>query len=114
MAVKSTLSEAELAWTNLANGIRVYRHKWFGLVRDSEIHYHVHPTQKPVALMRWIIERYTSPGDLVLDPYMGSGPVARACLDTRRRYIGIEIEEQYCAVAVQRLQQSALPLESTS
>jgi DNA modification methylase len=109
MQVKSTLSEAELAWTNLANGVRVYRHKWFGLVRDSEIGKHVHPTQKPVALMRWILDRWSKPGDLILDPYAGSGPIARACLDLGRRYIGIEIEQAYVEIAVKRLQQSVLP-----
>lgn len=111
MQVESTLSEAELAWTNLGSGVRLYRHKWFGLVRDSEIGNHVHPTQKPVTLMTWILMKWSKPGDLVLDPYMGSGPVAKACQMTGRRYIGIEIEEVYCERAATRLQQSVLPME---
>ncbi len=110
MQVQSTLSEGELAWTNLGSGVRLYRHKWFGLVRDSEIGDHFHPTQKPVTLMTWILMKWTKPGDLVLDPYMGSGPIAKACHVTGRRYIGIEIEERYCEIAVRRLQQSVLPL----
>jgi DNA modification methylase len=72
----------------------------------------LHPTQKPVALMRWIVDRTTKPGDLVLDPYMGSGPVARACMDLGRRYIGIEIEERYCEAAARRLGQGVLDLET--
>lgn len=108
MKVESTLSEAELAWTNLSGGVRVFRHKWFGLVRDSEIGQHWHPSQKPVALMRWIIERWTSPGDLVLDPYMGTGPIAQACKETGRRYIGIETERQYVEIAARRLSQEVM------
>jgi len=60
--------------------------------------------------MRWIIDRWTEPGDLVLDPYMGSGPVAQACADLGRRYIGVELVEEYCAVAVKRLSQQTLDL----
>jgi DNA modification methylase len=70
----------------------------------------VHPTQKPVALFHRIITEHTQPGDLILDPYMGSGPVARAAADLGRRYIGIEIEERYCEIAARRLEQSVLPL----
>ena len=101
-------SEAELAWTNVCEGVRGYRHLWLGGMRASEYRYHVHPTQKPVVLMRWIIDRWTEPGDLVLDPYMGSGPVAQACHELGRRYIGIELVEDYCKVAVGRLSQQAL------
>ena len=50
----------------------------------------------------------TLPVDLVLDPYMGSGPVAQACSDLGRRYIGIELVEEYCRVALSRLKQQTL------
>ena len=104
----SDTADAELAWTNLGGTVRTFRHTWNGVCRDSEIGWHVHPTQKPTALMRWIIDRWTKPGDLVLDPYMGSGPVAQACADLGRRYIGIELVEDYCKVAVTRLRQGTL------
>jgi site-specific DNA-methyltransferase (adenine-specific) len=107
----STRSLAEMAWTNIHKYVALYNCFWagspmhrMGEERGSQLH----PTQKPVALMRWIVDRYTEPGDLVLDPYMGSGPVARACKDTGRRYIGIEIEERYCQTAVKRLAQEVL------
>ena len=58
--------------------------------------------------MRWIVENWTEPGDLVFDPYMGSGPVAKACQELGRRYIGVEIVEEYCQAAVGRLAQSPL------
>lgn len=99
-------SHAELAWTNLFSSVRKFSLQWGGEARNNEPH--LHPTQKPVGLMRWIVESWTNPGDLVLDPYMGSGPVAEACRDTGRRYIGIEKVDRYCAAAVRRLDQQVL------
>lgn len=103
-------TDAELAWTNLGGVVRMYRHRWTGYQRGSETGAALHPTQKPVGLMRWIVGRWTDVGDLVLDPYMGSGPIAQACKETGRRYVGIEIEERYCEVAAQRLSQGVLDL----
>ncbi len=107
----NTFADVELAWTNVTKTPTIYHHLWKGLTRDSEAGEKVkHPTQKPVALMRWILDKWTEPGDLILDPYMGSGPVAQACYELGRRYIGVEIVEEYCEVAVRRLAQQVLPL----
>ena len=62
-----------------------------------------HPTQKPVALMEEIINRHTNKEDLVLDPFIGSGTTAIACLNTGRFFIGIEQDEHYCNIARQRI-----------
>ena len=62
-----------------------------------------HPTQKPVALFKDIIERHTQKGDIVLDPFMGSGTTAVACLSTGRRYIGFEIDGAYWEIAQRRV-----------
>jgi DNA modification methylase len=105
-------SHAELAWTNLCSSVRKFSLQWGGEARNGEPH--LHPTQKPVGLMRWIIEQFTEPGALILDPYMGSGPVAEACRDSGRRYIGIELEERYCAAAVRRLAQDVLDFGVTA
>jgi site-specific DNA-methyltransferase (adenine-specific) len=96
--------DAEMAWCNVTRRIRIYRQLWAGPMRGHESSF-LHPTQKPVGLMRWIITQWTKPGDLILDPYMGSGPVAQACHELGRRYIGIELVEDYCNVAVSRLRQ---------
>lgn len=62
-----------------------------------------HSTAKPVALMRWLVETYTNPGDLVLDPCMGSGATGLACQQTGRQFIGIEQDETFYRRALARL-----------
>ena len=103
-------SDGEMAWTNCFRGVRIFRHAWNGFSRSSENSYHVHPTQKPVVLMRWIIDRYGPDADLIIDPYMGSGPTLRAAKDCGRKAIGIEYEEQYCEIAAKRMGQEVLAL----
>lgn len=103
------MSEAELAYTNVGKGVRIFRYTWFGLIRDGEHGEHHHPTQKPIALMRWCIEGTKTDG-VILDPFMGSGTTLRAAKDLGRKAIGIEIEERYCEIAARRLSQEVLPL----
>ena len=106
---KWPMSEAELAWTNLRKAVRIFRHRWFGLVRESERGEHWHPTQKPVALMIWCIQQ-AEPVGLILDPYMGAGPTLLAAKKLNRHCIGIEIEERYCEIAAKRCSQSVMML----
>ncbi len=99
----------ELAWSNVAQTPQLFNHYWRDwLRRASERGSRLHPALKPVSLMKWVLGNWTVPGDLILDPYMGSGPVAQACHEMGRRYIGIEIEEKYCEIAVDRLAQGVL------
>jgi site-specific DNA-methyltransferase (adenine-specific) len=69
-----------------------------------------HPSQKPEELMRRLIRFFTMPGDTILDPFMGSGTTLRAAKDLSRQAIGIEINEAYCEMAVQRLAQDVMAL----
>ena len=62
----------------------------------------LHPTQKPVALLEYLIKTYTNEGDIVLDNTMGSGTTNLACIKLNRKSIGIEKEKQYYDVAVRR------------
>jgi site-specific DNA-methyltransferase (adenine-specific) len=66
----------------------------------------VHPTQKPVALMEYLIRTYTNEGDVVLDFTMGSGTTGVAALNTERRFIGIERDESYFNIAKDRIMKS--------
>lgn len=64
----------------------------------------VHPTQKPVALMEYLIRTYTNEGDVVLDNTMGSGTTGVACVNTGRYFMGIEKDEKYFNIAKERIQ----------
>ena len=67
-----------------------------------------HPTQKPLKLVGEWVRLFSNPGDLVLDPFMGSGTTLVAAKELGRRAIGIEIEERYCEIAARRLAQETL------
>ena len=69
-----------------------------------------HPTQKPVALFHYLVCTYSNDGDIILDPFMGSGTTLRAAKDLGRKAIGIEIEERYCEIAAKRMSQSVMAL----
>ena len=66
----------------------------------------LHPTQKPVALLEYLIKTYTNEGDIVLDNCMGSGSTCVATVNTGRHYIGFELDEKYFDIACQRLDEA--------
>lgn len=105
--IQNDFSDCELAWSDIGGPARVFQHMWMGMLRDSEQGIHLHPTQKPVALMSWCLA--CVPGiAIVIDPYMGSGPVLEAAKNVGLTAIGIEIEERYCEIAARRLSQQVL------
>ena len=84
----------------------IRRSRWHNGMRPG-----LHPAEKPTELIRWLIEESGGVGP-VLDPFMGSGTTLVAAKQLGRKAVGIEIEERYCEVAVQRLAQGVLPLEA--
>lgn len=68
----------------------------------------LHPTQKPIKLIRWLIKTYTNEGELVLDNCIGSGTTAVACKQANRNFIGIELSQEYVDMANKRLKQDNL------
>lgn len=101
-------SDCELIWTNIGNAARLIPHRWMGAMKESEsAERRVHPTQKSVALMAAIIEKYTQPGDLIFDPFCGSGSTGVAAINTGRRFLGIEISEDYADIARARIAKAA-------
>ncbi len=70
----------------------------------------LHPTQKPVALMAYMVKTYTNEGGAILDAFMGSGTTLVAAKQLGRRAIGIEIEDKYCEIAANRLANEPMPL----
>ena len=73
----------------------------FGMDTDT-----IHPTQKPVALMEYLIKTYSNEGEVVLDNAMGSGSTGVACIKTNRKFIGIELNEEYFNLAKERIQKT--------
>lgn len=71
----------------------------------------LHPTQKPVDLLEYLIKTYTNEGDTVLDNCMGSGSTGVACVNTGRRFIGIEMDDTYFEVAEQRINNAVFSLQ---
>lgn len=80
--------------------------------RSSDGERRVHPTQKPLALMRMLVAQFTNPGDVILDMFMGSGTTLVAAAQLGRRAIGIEQNDRYIKQAIGRLAQGNLPIEA--
>lgn len=78
--------------------------------QGTRVQYANHPTTKPLSLMMALINDFTDPGDLIFDPFAGSGTTFEACKKLRRKCVGIEISKKYCDVIVRRLKQEMLPL----
>lgn len=97
-----SFSDCELAWCSVPGPARMIRHVWSGANRGDERGQHWHPTQKPVAVMRQIIEAVSKPGDVILDPYMGSGTTGVAAVQAGRRFVGVESEARWFVAASQR------------
>lgn len=97
-------ADCEIAWTNLKTPARCLPHLWNGMLKDSERgDVRVHPTQKPVAVMKWCLS-FLPDAKLILDPFMGSGTTGVACAKTGRRFIGIELDEDYFDIACRRIE----------
>jgi DNA modification methylase len=98
-------ADCELAWTNLKMSVRIFRFMWNGMIRAGEARgkKRVHPAQKPIELMMWCLS-FAPNAKLILDPMSGSGTTAIACERLNRRWIGIEISEEYCRIAKKRIE----------
>ena len=81
-----------------ANGKPVHNFIETGLTPAGEKRHGKHSTQKPLSVMRWAVETLTNPGDLILDPFAGSGSTLVAAMETGRRSIGVELSEEYCQI----------------
>lgn len=76
------------------------------VLRYSRDKNRLHPTQKPVALIEYLIKTYSNEGDLILDNTMGSGTTGVACVNTNRKFIGIELDENYYGIACKRVKEA--------
>jgi len=107
---QGTYATIELAWTDFGCKPAFQCHVWDGGMRagDKQNRSFCHPSQKPLEIMRWCVDKCPETTGPILDPYAGSGTTLRAAKDLGRKAIGIEIEEKYCEVAAKRLAQEVL------
>jgi site-specific DNA-methyltransferase (adenine-specific)/modification methylase len=96
-------ADCELAWTNLDKAVRRIAYRWNGMLRENNEPRGEHPTQKPVGVMAWVVELATTEGQIILDPFCGSGTTGVAAVRLGRRFIGIERDEKYAAIARERI-----------
>ena len=99
-------ADCELAWTSFKSATKMVKFTWNGFIQGNmkEKDYRQHPTQKPNSVMKWILRKYSEPNQTILDPFLGSGTTLVACKELGRKGIGIEISEEYCAIAKKRIQ----------
>lgn len=107
-ANKNVMSDAEIAWWNRNRDVYIFQHTWDGFNRASERNTAYHPTQKPVALFTWVLERLNLPvGTTILDPFMGAGPIGVAAVQMGYSYVGIEINRRHYTTAAARIEDAA-------
>lgn len=97
-------ADCEIAWTNIPEQSRVFEYRWNGMLQANmkEKETRIHPTQKPVALYKWIFSRYAKAGDKILDTHLGSGSSRIAAYDMGLEFYGFEIDPVYFAQQEER------------
>ena len=90
-------ADCELAWTSFNQAARVFRFRWNGMIQQDmkNKEERIHPTQKPVALYKWLLQKYAKPGMKILDTHLGSGSSRIAAYDLGFDFVGYEIDKQY-------------------
>ena len=100
----SNFADCELAWTSFDSSVRKFSYTWNGMIQENmknkEIR--IHPTQKPVALYTWLLQKYAKQGDSILDTHLGSGSSRIACWDMKFDFTGIELDKEYFDASVKR------------
>lgn len=96
-------ADGELAWSNTDKQLRIFRHKWRGMIKASEHgEKRIHPTQKPVALAEWCFENYGQESTIILDMFGGSGSTLIACERNNRYGLIMELDPGYCDLMLDR------------
>lgn len=95
-----SFSEAELAWCSINKNIRIF--KRYSAMEDNDGKKQ-HPTQKPIKLYKWILDKYAKENDKILDTHLGSGSIAIACHDYGFDLTACELDKEYFDKAIQRI-----------
>lgn len=106
--VTRSFADCEYAWMDNDLGVaRMFRFVWDGMIQENmkDKEFRIHPTQKPVALYEWLLNRYAKEGAVILDTHVGSTSSLIACRNTNHKYVGFELDETYYRLASERLEQ---------
>lgn len=108
-----TYSKGELAYISWLNSIDLVRIDWHGMIqhdmKNKEIR--IHPTQKPVALYKWLLDKYAKDEDKILDTHLGSGSIAIACHDYGFELTACELDKDYYDKAIERIKRHTNQLQ---
>ena len=98
-------SDCELAYHSFGNVIRKFKWRWNGMLQGDmkNKETRIHPTQKPVALYKWLLDKYAKEGDKILDSHLGSGSIAIACHDYGFELTACELDKEYYDKAIERI-----------
>lgn len=114
---QSSYSDCEIASCSLIKTVKIFRYMWNGMMQGSKGNgakmegrkqlneKKIHPTQKPIQLYKWLLNKYANPGDSILDTHLGSGSSAIACHEQGFTLTGYEIDKQYCQAAHKRFKE---------
>ena len=97
------LSMCELAWTSFDKRVLMFEFLWAGF-KKQEQEKRIHPTQKPVALYKWLLDKYAKQGNKILDTHMGSGSIAIACHQLGFDLTACELDKEYYEAALKRIE----------
>ena len=98
-------SDCELAFHSFSDVTRKFKFRWNGMLQGDmkNKEFRIHPTQKPVALYKWILDKYAKEGNKILDTHLGSGSIAIACHDYGFDLTACELDKEYFDKAMQRI-----------
>lgn len=100
----SSFSDGEIAFCSLEKHVRFFRYKWNGFLQENMKNKEnkIHPTQKPIAVYRWLLQNYAKPSDKIIDTHSGSGSLAIACHLEGFDFLAIEKDCDYWKASVER------------
>lgn len=103
---ENDFADCELAWTSFKTAVRIFRYRWAGMLQGDMANKEdrIHPTQKPVALYRWLLKNYAKQGDKILDTHLGSGSSRIAAHEMGFDFTGCELDKDYFDAAELRFQ----------
>jgi site-specific DNA-methyltransferase (adenine-specific) len=94
---KNFFADGELAWTSFGTGtLRIFAYGWAGFTAKQKLKRNkIHPCEKPVALYKWLLQKYAKPGQTIFDSHVGSGSIRIACHDMGFDFAGCELDQDY-------------------